>query len=47
MLQDFGCLIPRTKNGKQMFFFNALQFWKKISDNDFAVDLKKFRSNYR
>ena len=26
--------------------FNALQFWKNISDNDFAVDLKKFRSNY-
>ena len=46
MLQDLGCLIPRTNNGKQMFFFNALQFWKNISDNDFAVDLKKFRSNY-
>ena len=29
-----------------MLFFNALQFWKNISDNDFAVDLKKFRSNY-
>ena len=46
MLQDLGCLIPRTNNGKQMFFLNALQFWKNISDNDFAVDLKKFRSNY-
>ena len=46
MLQDLGCLIPPTNNGKQLFFFNALQFWKNISDNDFAVDLKKFRSNY-
>lgn len=46
MLQDLGCLIPRTNNGKQMFFFNALRFWKNISDNDFAIDLNKFRSNY-
>ena len=29
-----------------MFFFNALQFWKNIGDNDFVVDLKKFGRNY-
>ena len=31
-----------------MFFFNALQLWKNISDNDFvhSTELKKFRRNY-
>ena len=31
-----------------MFFSNALQLWKNISDNEFAfsTDLKKFRRNY-
>ena len=43
------CLpIPRTNSRKRMFFFNALQLWKNISDNDFVypTDLKKFRRNY-
>ena len=40
--------IPRTNSRKRMFFFNALQLWKNISDNDFvySTDLKKFRRNY-
>ena len=31
-----------------MFFFNALQLRKNISDNDsvYSTDLKKFRGNY-
>ena len=31
-----------------MFFFNALQLWKNISDYDFvySTNLKKFRRNY-
>ena len=31
-----------------MFFYNALQLWNNISDNEFvySTDLKKFRSNY-
>ena len=31
-----------------MFFYNALQLWKNISDNDFvySTDLKKFSKNY-
>jgi len=40
--------IPRTNSRKRMFFFNALQLWKNISDNDFvySTDLKKFGRNY-
>ena len=39
---------PRTNSRKRMFFFNALQLWKNISDNDFvySTDLKTFRRNY-
>ena len=40
--------IPQTNNRKRMFFFNALQLWKNISDYDFvySTNLKKFRRNY-
>ena len=40
--------IPRTNSRKRIFFFNALQLWKNISDNDFvySTDLKKFRRNF-
>ena len=40
--------IPRTNSRKRMFFYNALQLWKNISDNDFvySTDLKKFSKNY-
>ena len=40
--------IPRTNSRKRMVFFNALQLWKNISDNDFvySTDLKAFRRNY-
>ena len=40
--------IPRTNCRKRMFFYNALQLWNNISDNEFvySTDLKKFRSNY-
>ena len=40
--------IPRINSRKRMFFFNALQLWKNISDNDFvySTDLKTFRRNY-
>ena len=40
--------IPRTNCRKRMFFYNALQLWNNISDNEFVyfTDLKKFRSNY-
>ena len=43
------CLpIPHTNSRKEMFFFNALQLWKNINDNDFvySTDPKKFRRNY-
>lgn len=36
------CLIlpvPRTNSKKWMFFFNALQLWKNISDNDFVYSM--------
>ena len=31
-----------------MFFYNALQLWNNISENEFvySTDLKKFRSDY-
>ena len=40
--------IPHTNSRKRMFFYNALQLWKNISDNDFvySTDLKKFSKNY-
>lgn len=37
------CLrIPRTNSRKRLFFFNTLQMWKNIRDNDFVspIDLK-------
>jgi len=41
--------IPRTSGMKRMFFYNAVEQWNNVSDNDLvrrSSDGKKFKRNY-
>ena len=40
--------IPRTNSMKRMFFYNVVELWNDVSDNDLVCssDVKKFKRNY-